>query len=44
MGLWGADKPDQKRQLGFGGVGSLRSPKCYKVVLIARAGESRWPK
>lgn len=40
MALWGADKPDQKQQSGSsgGGVGWLRLPQGYKVVLIAGAG------
>ncbi len=39
MGLWGADKPEQKRQ-GRNGVGWLRCPQGTKVVRIASAGES----
>jgi hypothetical protein len=45
MGLWGNDKPDQKRQAGSGGVGWLRSPDGSQVVRIASAGETlhaRW--
>lgn len=40
MGLWGVDKPEQKRQQGNGGVGWLRSPDGYKVIRIAAAEES----
>ena len=36
MGIWGNDKPDQKRQAGTG-VGWLRSPQNLKVVKIAPA-------
>ena len=36
MGIWGNDKPDQKRQAATG-VGWLRSPQNLKVVKIAPA-------
>lgn len=36
MGMWGNDKPDQKRYAGTG-VGWLRSPQNLKVVKIAPA-------
>ena len=39
MGLWGADKPELKRE-GRVGVGWLRSPDGYKVVRIASADDS----
>ena len=39
MGLWGQDKPAQKRQ-GTAGEGWLRSPDGYQVVRIASAGET----
>ena len=38
MGLWGVDKPEQKRQQGSGGIGWLRSPDGDKVVRIEGAG------
>ena len=40
MGLWGVDKPEQKRQQGRGGIGWLRSPDGDKVVRIEGAAES----
>ena len=40
MGLWGVDKPEQKRQQGSGGIGWLRSPDGDKVIRIEGAGES----
>ena len=40
MGLWGVDKPEQKRQQGSGGIGWLRSPDGDKVICIEGAGES----
>ena len=40
MGLWGVDKPEQKRQQGCGGIGWLRSPDGDKVIRIEGAGES----
>ena len=44
MGLWGAEKPNQKQQAGSSGVGWLRSPQGYKAVRITGAEESRWAK
>ena len=42
MGLFGADKPELKRQGGTG-VGWLLSPEGYKVVRIASAGTPSMP-
>lgn len=39
-GLWGNDKPDQKRASGRAGTGWLRSPEGLKVVKINSAGET----